>query len=477
MADIIQKALKAKRESKHVEFKQGFDPDSPGEWCELIKDLVAIANSGGGIIVFGLDSLGTPTRVPLTALARVDPADVGNRISKYTGSVQLEFEVRELKRQGQVLPAFLIQAVSVPLVFERPGTYDIGGGNQRTAFSKGTVYFRHGAKSEPGTSEDIRRAIERQLEFIRKSWVKGVRKVVQAPRGSRIVTIDPLPRTSPFVSASSLATTVRAVNDPKATPVLLTRDPLKASGSFIHEEISNGIFDEINNVVDLNKLLAKGQQRFFLGEPVYYRVYAERQHVQPREDYLALLFRTAVLDLYGPTLFWALALPEKLVGQVVAELYLEPKSRHIHFLMRLAVLLGPDFCDWLYERFKSKWARVTQPPSFYFTFKELKSQVADGDPRIVAARVAAGTRFQVGSDAVSAADLVKNPQLAASLLSKACICVFEGDKSMKAVARNLDYFAYGLEMRNRAPSIRRAITKTIGDRRPGELAAAVGEEE
>lgn len=53
MANFIRKALATKRESKHVEFKQTFNPSLPGEWCELIKDIVAIANSGGGIIVFG----------------------------------------------------------------------------------------------------------------------------------------------------------------------------------------------------------------------------------------------------------------------------------------------------------------------------------------------------------------------------------------------------------------------------------------
>jgi hypothetical protein len=42
MIDLIHKALHAKRESKQVEFKQSFNPTSPGEWCELIKDLVAI---------------------------------------------------------------------------------------------------------------------------------------------------------------------------------------------------------------------------------------------------------------------------------------------------------------------------------------------------------------------------------------------------------------------------------------------------
>jgi len=169
MTDLVKKALTAKRESKHIEFKQSFDPNSAGEWCELIKDLAAIANSGGGIIVFGLDSLGVPTGESVNAIAAIDPADIANKISKYTGPVDLEFEIRSLDKKGHPLVAFVVLPVAIPLVFAKPGTYDIGSGRQRTAFGVGTIYFRHGAKSEPGTSEDIRRAIERQLEHIRKS--------------------------------------------------------------------------------------------------------------------------------------------------------------------------------------------------------------------------------------------------------------------------------------------------------------------
>ena len=45
---------------------------------------------------------------------------------------------------------------------------------QKTAFSAGTVYFRHGAKSEPGTSEDLRASLERELDRIRSSWLDGI---------------------------------------------------------------------------------------------------------------------------------------------------------------------------------------------------------------------------------------------------------------------------------------------------------------
>jgi len=172
MPDLIQKALTSKRESKHIEFKRGFDPNSPQDWCEVIKDIVAIANSGGGVIVFGLDNVGTPTGAPIDAIIRIDPADIGNKIAKYTGPVDLEFEIRELKKHGRELIAFVIQGSSIPLVFEKPGTYDAGSGKQRTAFSVGTVYFRHGSKSEPGSSNDIRLVIERQLESI-KGEVQG----------------------------------------------------------------------------------------------------------------------------------------------------------------------------------------------------------------------------------------------------------------------------------------------------------------
>src|SRR5438128_2122125 len=59
--------------------------------------------------------------------------------------------------------------------------------------------------------------------------------VVYPPPGTRILTAAP-PRGT--TSVTQVATTVRVVNDPKAIPVVLTRDPTKATGQFYHEGIS-----------------------------------------------------------------------------------------------------------------------------------------------------------------------------------------------------------------------------------------------
>jgi len=149
----------------------------------------------------------------------------------------LEFEIVEAHKEGQPVIAFLIHAVPVPLVFERPGQYDIGGGKQKTAFSTGTVYFRHGAKSEPGSTSDIRIAIEHYVEVIRKSWIKGVRKIVHAPLGSEVIVAHPVGR-PPSETITAVSLPVRAVRDPGASPVFLTRDSSKASYGLVHETVS-----------------------------------------------------------------------------------------------------------------------------------------------------------------------------------------------------------------------------------------------
>lgn len=471
MTDLIQKALTATRESKHVEFKQRFDANAPEEWCELIKDIVAIANSGGGIIVFGLDNAGVPAGVSIDHIGFIDPADIGNKIAKYTGPVDLEFEFRSLQKEGRPLSALLIQPVSIPLVFQKPGTYDIGGGKQRTAFGVGTIYFRHGAKSEPGTSEDIRRVIERQLERIRKNWVKGVRRVVQAPPGSQIVAVHmPGRGTSEF----SLPSRVRAVNDPAAIPVRLTRDANLATGSFVHEEVSDAIFDEINNVVDANRILAKGQKDFLLGQPVYYRIYAERHHIQQSEETIALLLNSGITAFYAPALFWGLALPDKFTVEIMTRLYLYPTNRHVHYLIRFGLLLGPDFCQWLLGKWNEKWKRYTQPPSFYFTFKNIVNEKMTSDLRLLAAKASSVTRYSLkGETTPTAQDLLDNPEKASLMLSKACMLVFQGDSNSRATARSLDYLANGAVIRARAPQIAKGIIEAVGDRQAGDVIDAV----
>lgn len=210
MSELVDKGLKAKRESKLVDFKRSFDPSSAGEWCELIKDIVAMANSDGGVILVGLENGGDPSGEDVTAVLNLDHATIVDKIRRYTGCQFSEIEIQEAKKQGHKVAIFEISGVNIPMVFENVGTYEVAPKKQKTAFSRGSIYFRHGAKSEPGTTEDIRKVIERRLEAIRSEWIDGVRKVVKAPQGSTVAIFSG---------------EVRENTEPGSMPIRLVDDP------------------------------------------------------------------------------------------------------------------------------------------------------------------------------------------------------------------------------------------------------------
>lgn len=150
-----------------------------------------MANSGGGTILFGLTSNGKPMEGEPPTLDALDPAKVTDAVYKYTDSQFHAFRLRKLSKNTHLVWAIIVGSTSVPIVFSQTGNYQTKSGGQKNAFLSGTVYFRHGAKSEPGNSEDLRQFIERRLESIRKDWLAGIARVVEAPSGSIIQVIPP----------------------------------------------------------------------------------------------------------------------------------------------------------------------------------------------------------------------------------------------------------------------------------------------
>jgi Putative DNA-binding domain/EC042_2821-lke REase len=199
-------------ETAELDFKSKFEVADAGDWIEIIKDIAAFANSGGGTILIGVNDDGAPSGADVTGALAIDPADLTNRIHKYTSTHFHGFKFIECEKGGHEICAIMIRSCRIPLVFTRVGTYEVAHGRQKTVFSVGTVYFRHGAKSEPGTSEDLRMFLERELELIKRSWLDGIAKVVEAPAGSRFAILPP--ETEPAGPSGALP--LRLTDDPTA---------------------------------------------------------------------------------------------------------------------------------------------------------------------------------------------------------------------------------------------------------------------
>lgn len=137
----ITKCLTAKRESKTVEFKEQFVPTDPRQSLEVLKDIVAISNCGGGTLAVGINNAGEATGADVTAALDYDHAKYCDLIRKYTNQNFSDFEILEAEKDGQKIAIFLIDPPDYPLIFEKPGTYPIEGNkHQQTAFAQRTLF-------------------------------------------------------------------------------------------------------------------------------------------------------------------------------------------------------------------------------------------------------------------------------------------------------------------------------------------------
>jgi hypothetical protein len=209
----LEEILAAQAESDAIDFKSDFDPGAQRDRVELLKDIVAIGNHGGGAILIGVQDDGSTTAASDAACQRLDPAELGDQIRRHTGRHEPRCIVHVLERDGR--PVVLIQVfpTSTPIVFAMNGTYEQGG-KQKNAFVEGKVYFRHNTKSEPGSTEDLERAIAREVARHREEWLGNIRRVVEAPLGARVSVIGPQE-----TGADGNVMGVRLVNEPDAPEV------------------------------------------------------------------------------------------------------------------------------------------------------------------------------------------------------------------------------------------------------------------
>jgi hypothetical protein len=194
---FLSRAAEAKRSSKRVELDEGFDPQSPGVWLELVRDVAAMANSGGGVVVLDGD---------------VEEEQLHGELARYAEPEFESFEVRDIKRAGRPATAIVVEAVAnTPLVFTRTGRYRNADGDEHVAFARGGLYFRHGAKSEPATGADVRDFIKRQLDATRSQWLANIRQVMHAPDGAEVAVIETAERDD-----EGRPTLIRLTTDPHA---------------------------------------------------------------------------------------------------------------------------------------------------------------------------------------------------------------------------------------------------------------------
>ncbi len=160
-----------------------FDPSSNRDWLELIRDIAAVANSGGGETAVrvasggqGVDVEGPAAQVALSSREIVD------RLAQYTDSVFDDIRVQLCESEASAIVVAVGRAL-VPIVFIKAGyEIDAADPSRRTeVFAAGSFYTQHDGRIEPGTSADLRAMFKQLLRRVRRRWLAGIRQVIMRP--------------------------------------------------------------------------------------------------------------------------------------------------------------------------------------------------------------------------------------------------------------------------------------------------------
>jgi hypothetical protein len=106
---FVKRAAEAKRSSKRVELKERFDPNANDAQLELVRDVAAMANSGGGVVVL--------------AGGDVEEELIHERLARYAEPEFEDLTLEEVTRGGRPATAVVVEAATTPLVFTRQGRY------------------------------------------------------------------------------------------------------------------------------------------------------------------------------------------------------------------------------------------------------------------------------------------------------------------------------------------------------------------
>ena len=147
-------------ELNEMDFKETWIYKGP-----LAKIMLAMANNGGGIIVFGVKENEDNTFDILGLDSLKDTADISNSISRLVSS-SLDYEVFNFVFDSDVYGKFENKKFQIMVIHDTPERLPFVSLGQSEKIEKDVIYVRRGTKSEKATSEEINRIIERKIATI-----------------------------------------------------------------------------------------------------------------------------------------------------------------------------------------------------------------------------------------------------------------------------------------------------------------------
>ncbi|MED3876472.1 RNA-binding domain-containing protein [Lysinibacillus capsici] len=144
----IVELINATYESDSLDFKEVFDQvNDKKSYLEIIKDIVAFANTEGGYIIFGVED-DTYEKIGVDDETNIDATKLGNLLDQYVDE-HIKFVVSNYSYNSKKFIIVFVEKLEKikPAIFKKDGIYHFNN-KDKHAFKASTVYVRKATKSE-----------------------------------------------------------------------------------------------------------------------------------------------------------------------------------------------------------------------------------------------------------------------------------------------------------------------------------------
>ena len=177
-------------ESKLKDYKIAFAPNDAKARVDLVKNLVAMANAGGGQIIFGRNETETPGLDDATCTA-LDSARLDDFVRKYIVPAPMEISHDiQVMDNGRFVLTLTVAAARYPIVMARKGDWKgMDSRKDSSIFLKGDIWTRHSSKTERVHFEDLRQWVERAKRDERERILSRITHLANLPEGTEIQVV------------------------------------------------------------------------------------------------------------------------------------------------------------------------------------------------------------------------------------------------------------------------------------------------
>ncbi len=302
--ECLKILIKVHRESHCFDFKGQFDIEKNGDWIELTKDVIAMANSGGGYIVFGKNSKGNSTHCDVSELIELDQATLTDKIGAFVDVDVGGIAIASYHEGTDQLAILHVPGAPTPVIFTKVGAYPDPEKNtkQKWVFRSGILFFRHGSKSEPAKQADIDRFFGQYLREMRNYLLEGVKTATRTPATHRLVALS---KQMTGVTGKTI-TAVRFSDEKNSIPVKGL-----ANGS-VYSSVEQEVLGIVSGM--------RTDSEDYASEAQLWRLYRSRKELDATEEAYQYLLVSS-LHRHAPPCCWASKLSHgrltELLGEVV----------------------------------------------------------------------------------------------------------------------------------------------------------------